>query len=139
MDSNVSFSFVQILDSARLRYLLNRNDIDFDKVFEELKVVVSDPPKANPNEPLHCVEKQLAEQKDRFENAIKFKYIITRLTNNRRMTPTLKYFLSTVDNLIAAEAFAYKVLLNYEDLKQCLKEQFKTGFWVDKDWLESTV
>lgn len=138
MDPKYSFSYVHILDSARLRHLLKKNEIDFDKVFEEINVVQADPPKADINQSIGFVEKQLEEQKKRFDNAIKFRHIISRLTLTRRMTPTLKYFLMTIDNMITAESNGYQTLLNYLELKRCLRETMKTGHWNNDDWPEIT-
>ena len=72
MDQNLSFSYVRILDSARLRYLLKNNDIDFDKVFEVLDVVHSDSKQANTIESIEDVEKELVDQKEHYDKAIMF-------------------------------------------------------------------
>lgn len=125
MDRNYTFSYVLILDSARLRHILTRNEIDFDKVFEELKVVHSESILPDTNQSIENLEKQLSDQKERYDNAIKFRYIISKLTLTRRMTPTLKYFLSSIDNLVLAECNAYKYLLNYLELKKFLRDNFE--------------
>jgi hypothetical protein len=139
MDPKLSFSYVQILDSARLRHVLKQNEIDFDKVFEELNVVHSDPISPKPFDSIEELEKELAEQKERFDNAIKFKYMITRLTLTRRMTPTMKYFMATIGHLIFAEQNAYQNLLNYLEIKKSLMASRKNVHWNDSNWPEADV
>lgn len=137
MAENVSLSYVQILDSARLRYLLNSNEIDFNKVFEELNIMHSDLPSPNALESIEDLEKELADQKERYDNAVKFKYIISRLTLTRRMTPTLRYFITSIGHLINAERTAYQYLLNYFEMKKRLMTKSKNVRWFNNDWVEN--
>lgn len=129
MDQNLSFSYVRILDSARLRYYLKNNDIDFDKVFEVLDVVHSDEKKANTTESIEDVEKELVDQKERYDRAIMFRYMIAKLTVTRRMTPTLRYFIGSLGHLIQAEENAYKYLLNYLEMKKTVLANRKYVNW----------
>ncbi len=138
MDAKYSLSYVHILDSAHLRDLLKKNEIDFDKVFELINVVHADQQTPDSNQSIEFVEKQLKDQKKSFDNAIKFRHIISRLTLTRRMTPTLKYFMTTIDNLITAECNGYQNLLNYLELKKCIRGTFKNVHWANGDWPETT-
>lgn len=139
MDPKFSFSYVQILDSARLRHLVKQNEIDFDKVFEVLNVVHSDPISPKPLDSVEELEKELAEQKERYDNAIKFKYMITRLTLTRRMTPTMKYFMAAIGHLIFAEQNAYQNLLNYLEMKKSVMVSRKNVHWNDSNWPETEI
>jgi hypothetical protein len=129
MDEKLSFSYVQIRDSARLRYLLKPNDIDFDKVFEVLDVVHSDAKKANTTESIEDLEKELVDQKERYDKAIRFRYLIAKLTFTRRMTPTLRYFIGSIGHLIRAEENAYQYLLNYLEMKKAFLANRKYVHW----------
>lgn len=137
MTETLSLSYVQILDGARLRYLLNSNDIDFNKVFEQLNVVHSDLPTPNVLESIEDLEKELVDQKERYDQAVKFKYIISRLTLNRRITPTLRYFFTSIGHLINAESTAYQYLLNHLELKKSLMTKSKNVRWFNNDLVEN--
>lgn len=111
--ANLYYSVIQVTDEHILRQLLNtyHSEKDLSEIYKLL--IVHSPREPIPvNTPIDILKKQLETQKTIVDDAVRYKYIVERLTKQYKWTPLLAHFLHTADKYITAETSVYQVLLN---------------------------
>ena len=105
------YAYVNGSNEPRLRYLLNKNE-DISEIFKLLNVVL--PSELQPHkQEIESLRNQIEIQELFFEDSIKYKYIIERISTQHKLKPIIRHLYVILDKLITAECKTYQVLLNH--------------------------
>ncbi len=115
-----SVSFVKVNDEKKLRYLINAREKNLEEYYNVMSVKHFENEEQPYSVPLEQLETQLEYQKNCVDKAIKFKYLVGRITQQHKVTPVLQYLIHAVNKHITAECNLYQVLPNHLELKKSI-------------------
>ena len=126
----MEFAYIQVLDEPHLRRIINKKNGSWSDVYKLLKVSMPELEVFVPSQ--SQLEEQVKLQKECVDNAMKFKYIISKVTQQYKWGPLLDYLNNAVSKYVSAEVIAYQALLNHlaylNGEKKCCNHSNRDGW-----------